>query len=215
MNSFLDRILKKVYPERCPYCDRVIECGLPYCEDCAADFPEELPRFFTPGGFPCRAVFYYEGGYAGAVKRLKFGGVKAVGSQLAVPLAKLIRGYEFNFDVVTSVPMFEKRRRERGFNHAEVIASATAEILGSEYDNLLVKTKDNKPQHTLGGLSQRRANVKNVYKAPDKEKIKGKSILLIDDIFTTGCTIGECARVLSKAGAARVCCAVVCVRKPS
>ena len=202
------------YPERCPFCDGVIERGRLCCAACGSKFPKSpLPLFYARGGFPCRAAFFYEDCFAEAVKRFKFRSRYELAPQLAAPLCEAVRLFERKADLITSVPMHKNKLSERGYNHAERLARAASEKLGVEYAELLVKVKDNEPQHSLNTLAKRRDNVKNAYKPADKAKIKGKTILVIDDIFTTGCTLGECCKTLEKAGAGVVLGAVLCVRR--
>ena len=107
------------------------------------------------------------------------------------------------FDFVTSVPISEKRMRERGYNQSELLARRICEIGGMEYEGTLRRIKDRIPQNRLN-YEQRQRNVKGAFAVIDDVKIAGKNILLVDDIFTTGATMDECARILSKAGASSV-----------
>ena len=89
------------------------------------------------------------------------------------------------------------------------MARTIAEELNIPYTETLFKHKNNKVQHTLKG-KDRMNNVKNAYKVIDKSLIKDKNILIVDDIITTGCTIGECAKTLFKGGCNTVCCCTLC-----
>ena len=84
-----------------------------------------------------------------------------------------------------------------------------ARLLGIEYADLLVKTKKNKTQHSINA-AERDKNVIGVYSPIDKNLIKGKRILIIDDIITTGSTLGECARILNKCKCGEICCCTLC-----
>ena len=113
------------------------------------------------------------------------------------------------FDLVTCVPMHKDTLRERGYNQAELLAKECARLLGIEYADLLAKTKKNKTQHSIKA-AERAKNVIGVYSPIDKNLIKGKRILIIDDIITTGSTLGECARILSKCKCGEICCCTLC-----
>ena len=100
------------------------------------------------------------------------------------------------YDIIMPVPISKKRLNTRGYNQSALIAGKIAKTLNMCYEeNILVKIKDNKPQSEMG-QEKRKSNVKDVYTIKNKEKIYQKKILLIDDIFTTGNTVNECAKVL-------------------
>ena len=100
------------------------------------------------------------------------------------------------YDIIMPIPISKKRLNARGYNQSDLIARDLAKILNIEFSkNVLIKIKDNKPQSELG-QDERTNNVKNVYKINNIKKINKKKILLIDDIFTTGSTSNECAKVL-------------------
>ena len=100
------------------------------------------------------------------------------------------------YDIIIPVPVSKKRFKQRGYNQSALIAKNLAKTLNIDYkENVLVKIKDNKPQSEMG-QDKRKSNVKGVYTIKNKEIINQKKILLIDDIFTTGNTVNECAKVL-------------------
>lgn len=100
------------------------------------------------------------------------------------------------YDIIMPVPISKKRLKKRGYNQSALIAKNLAKMLNVDYkENVLVKIKDNKPQSEMG-QDERKNNVKGVYTIKNKEKINQKKILLIDDIFTTGNTVNECAKIL-------------------
>ena len=102
------------------------------------------------------------------------------------------------YDIIIPIPISKKRMKQRGYNQSTLIAKNLAKMLNIEYkENVLVKIKDNKPQSELG-QHERSANVKGVYKIKSLRNIYIKKILLIDDIFTTGSTANECAKVLKE-----------------
>ncbi|MFZ2089736.1 MAG: ComF family protein [Desulfobaccales bacterium] len=104
-------------------------------------------------------------------------------------------------DLLTPVPLHPRRLRQRGFNQALLLAQAFPEIpLERE---LLVRQRHTPPQAGLNP-KERRDNVKGAFAVPRPELVKGRTILLIDDVFTTGATVRECARVLRRAGAREI-----------
>ena len=99
------------------------------------------------------------------------------------------------FDVITWVPVSRKRRRKRGYDQAELLAKATARELGRCAEPLLEKFRDIPPQSGIQEVpARRKANVLGVYRMRPGAAVQGKRVLLIDDILTTGATLGEAAR---------------------
>ena len=100
------------------------------------------------------------------------------------------------YDIIIPVPVSKKRFKQRGYNQSALIAKNLAKTLNIDYkENVLIKIKDNKPQSEMG-QDKRKSNVKDVYKIKNQEKIYQKRFLILDDIFTTGNTVNECAKVL-------------------
>lgn len=108
------------------------------------------------------------------------------------------------YDIIVPVPIGKKRVKQRGYNQSSLLAKNLAKNFNSEYDeNILLKVKDNKKQSDLN-KEERILNAQNVYKLQNYSKILNKKILLIDDVFTTGSTCNECAKILKEAGAIKV-----------
>ena len=121
---------------------------------------------------------------------------------------KLYECHPEGFDFITWVPVSAKRKRKRGYDQAEIVAQSVGRELGIKPTRLLKKLRDNPAQSGLQS-EQRRANVLGVYAFTGETDLRGKRILLIDDVFTTGSTAEECARVLKSADASEVHCATV------
>jgi len=123
--------------------------------------------------------------------------------------------------VVIPVPLFAARERERGFNQAEVLAQAAVTVLKRQRsawrlrieNGVLLRVKDTRSLYRLNP-HQRRANLRGAFRVAKKDAIVGREVLLIDDIMTTGATARECARVLKRAGAAKVWVATVARAQP-
>lgn len=213
MNKIFKYIIAAVYPEHCPYCGEPITVGKPACTDCEKQFPETITKCYAKGGYRCAAPFSYDGIFAEAAKSYKFNGrtdyTEKLSDKISSSVSEAYGDIEFNF--VTCVPMYKKQISRRGYNQSRLLAKRIAKQLGVPYMDLLKKQKENEPQHTLKSR-QRQDNVKGVYKAINIDKIKGNNILVIDDIITTGYTLGECCKVLRKAGAAKTCCAALCAK---
>lgn len=205
------RAVDLLFPRRCPFCNSFLSGDSLICDHCTKELPGTTYSRFAMGGAPCAAALPYMDKYAEAMKRYKIGKKSDYANafaDLTVKAAKVSFPDE-HFDFVACVPMSENDKRKRGFCHAETLAEKCAELLGLPYVELLEKYKENQTQHTLR-RSEREQNVKGVFRVTDKSLCSGKTILLIDDIITTGNTLGECVRVLKKGGCKAVFCAVTC-----
>lgn len=145
----------------------------------------------------------YDRGLVEVMQAFKFRGHDFLDAPLAGLMSEVVaaRG-DVEFDAVVPVPMFRKRVRARGYNQAELLArhfSRQSRIALAS--GLLRKVQDTKAQSSLE-KSARAANVRNAFSARDE--VKGRAILIVDDICTTGETLRACARALKRAGARRV-----------
>ncbi|MGN1351256.1 MAG: ComF family protein [Clostridia bacterium] len=108
------------------------------------------------------------------------------------------------YDIIMPVPMHKRKMDLRGYNQTELIAREIANILNLKMPiGALIKIKDTTMQSTLN-LAERKENVKGVYKATDGKIFEGKNVIIFDDIFTTGNTALEVAKVIKKAGAKNI-----------
>lgn len=161
-----------------------------------------------------RAVAYgsYDGALRELIHLLKYGGVrpasKVLGRMLADAIAPLNSCFGPGRILVIPVPLFRGKRRQRGFNQAEMILSDAVRILSAPLrfelrTDLLARTRDT---HSQIGLTshQRRENMRGAFKVMRAEEVTGREVLLVDDVYTTGTTVSECAKVLRRAGAAKV-----------
>lgn len=226
MSRFIDRVLRFFFPARCAFCGRVTGMN-GVCGDCEQDLPViaeptcmrcgsqvDFCTCITKDYFFDRNIsaFYYEDLVKRAVWRLKFENRPQVAAS-CVPFAVAALTREISpegFDVVTCVPMTAKRQRRRGYNQAELFAKQVARQIGKPYRRLLEKIRDNAVQSTLDA-EERFQNVQGVYRAPGN--LRGMSVLLCDDVMTTGATLSECAHMLKDAGACRVVCLTIAKTK--
>ena len=185
---------------RCPCCG--LGFGDTPGEDhlCSTCLTEE--RYFTRA----RAIGPYEGLMAEAIHRFKYQGA----SRLAKPLGTLLSEYkdpEFPFsafELILSIPLHPRRLRQRGFNQSLLLARCVSRKHSIPLDfTALQRTRHTEPQTQLSG-SERQKNIRGAFEVGRPDLIAGKHILLIDDVFTTGSTVQECAKVLLKAEAKQV-----------
>ena len=162
-----------------------------------------------------RAVAYgaYDGELRELVHLLKYEAVHSVAPLLGRYLAGALAGVTLPEPlVVVPVPLYRGKRRTRGFNQAEEIARAFVSLRRKQDIQLeagcLVRTRDTSSQTGLT-RHQRRANLRGAFKVLRAERLRDRSVLVVDDVITTGTTAGECARVLLRAGAKEVMVATV------
>lgn len=106
---------------------------------------------------------------------------------------------------IIPIPLHYRRLNWRGFNQAEIIAETISEITNLRTENtVLIRSSTSRPQAEIDKKNERLKNMDNQFKVFTDEKARGKTLLLVDDICTTGATLNECARVLKKAGAKKV-----------
>ena len=120
---------------------------------------------------------------------------------------------EREFDVLTWVPVSPLRRLTRGYDQVELLAKAVGKELGAAPVSTLKKIRHNRRQSGIHSEAERKANVLGAYRVVNPEILRGKRIVLLDDVLTTGATAGECARMLLTAGAKEVHCAVIAARR--
>ena len=165
-----------------------------------------------------RAAAYgsYDGGLRELIHLLKYNGVRPAAAVLGRMLAQAIASLRSEFDqapiLVVPVPLYKGKRLQRGFNQAELIARAALKQLKDERlqlgVDLLSRIRDT---HSQIGLTshQRRENLRGAFAVDRATEVTGRDIILVDDVYTTGTTAMECARVLSRAGARHVWVATV------
>lgn len=187
-----------------PFC-RICGRGLPaqtqdqafLCIDC-----QRSSYFFQA----TRSVCVYDGIIKDCIHLFKYQGRLS----LAGPLGALLVGFAHryldmkNIDLILAVPLHRRKIRQRQFNQALVLAKSLARAFGKEIDSRsLVKVKGGAAQVSLS-RAERLQNVKGAFQVRYGNRLRGKNALLIDDVFTTGATVNECARMLKEAGAGSV-----------
>lgn len=213
---FLYALLQLLFPPKCILCGRLLDFReTDLCQTCRVDGPECIQtRVKFPFLDTWTAVWHYEGLVRKSIHRFKFRGrrhyAKGYGKLLAM---KLAQQHPEGFDILAWVPTGNLRKLTRGYDQVELLAEAVGSELGVTPVPLLKKIRNNRPQSSIKGESQRRANVLGAYRVIDPEKVRDKRIVLLDDVITTGATAGECARVLLTAGAEEIYFgAVACAR---
>lgn len=187
---------KTISPYNGPICSI---CGKPLSSDVSitcSDCLHDEPAFTT-----ARSFGIYKGTLRDAVHLLKFHGKR----RLSGPLSVMLFSMEMpRARAIVPVPLHKKRLRSREFNQSALLARHLSRHTGlPPLYNALVKVRDTSPQVGLRA-KERRRNLKNAFKVTDKEAIRGKDLILVDDVFTTGATVRECSRQLRKEGAGNI-----------
>jgi competence protein ComFC len=173
--------------ESCPVCGKTGLGSAVMCGSCSTS-----ETFFTRGVYG----YEYEGRVREAIHAFKFEGHKEVGRRLVRLIARKFRNLEKEADCIVPMPVSRKRLRERGFNQAFIISEEISLITGIPvYHQCLIKDKEVPDQFMLSKNARKR-NVRGIFKTRNHSLLKNSRILLVDDLFTTGYTAHEAARVL-------------------
>ena len=228
MSLFFEACKELLFPAYCLECERRLPCWkLPlFCSDCLAELSFINSPLCPVCGLPfecgkdhlcgkcltkpyafgrARAALLYRKPIITTISALKFTGQLAGVSSMA-SLAKNSPGCQdlSKPDLILPVPLHIKRLKARGFNQATTLAKACFPEMNHLINtSLLVRCRATFPQTKLNG-KERRKNLSGAFTINQSAAINNKSILLIDDVFTTGSTVDECAKVLRKAGAKRI-----------
>ena len=179
----------------CLKCGEVIKGEYDYCLNC-----KNVEYNFDYA----RSVFAYNDLTAPMIMRFKYNGYKSYAPHLGLLLKDFYSTSDLVADTVTYVPMPKAREKERGYNQAFELCKEFSLLTEMPMIDALIRVKEVAiKQATLSG-KERRENIKGSFKITDKKLVKDKEILLIDDVFTTGATVSECAKVLMNAGAKNV-----------
>lgn len=221
-------VLERIFfPNVCPVCEKVIganekickECiqkvkivKEPKCEKCGKQLDEDEKLFcndcesgihvFNKGV----CIFEYTEELKKAIYQFKYNNKRCYSDLFGYVGVKRYRKLlkQWSVEKILPVPMYRKKKQKRGYNQAEEFGRALAEYMGIEMDcNCLIRVRDTKPQKGLS-KGERYRNLRKAF-AVNMERVKGMtSVLLVDDIYTTGSTLDGCAEVLKKAGVKKV-----------
>ena len=233
-----NRIRDVLFPPRCPVCDEILEpelvgetyihkkceqkllpvrgavcmhCGRPvelqqeYCYDCKRKEPD---RSFVQG----KALFVYRGSIRKTMYRFKYANKREYGDFFAEQAVAMYGEWlkKKQIDAIIPVPMYEPKKRKRGYNQAECFAKALSKETGIPLDaKLVTRCRDTAPQKELNDM-QRRKNLKGAFLCKGNEK-HYERVLLVDDIYTTGSTADAVTECLQNAGIEQVYYLSICI----
>lgn len=201
-------LLELIYPNVCGFCNKI--CKDELCKKCKNKIKEyEINIIKKPKNKYFEeliSIFKYEGIIREKIIQYKFEDKAYINNTFTKIILKneKICGLLKKYDIIIPVPIHKKRKAQRGYNQTQLIASKISRCLNIKFcNNVLVKNKDIIAQSKLN-KKERIQNIKGAFKILNLEEIKGKNILLLDDIYTTGSTANECSKILKKAGAKKL-----------
>lgn len=204
-------LLDLFFPPKCAFCQKLLrEPRALMCHDCQRELPwleGAAAEQCLPPIALCVSPLRYREQVRKSVRQFKFAGKRWYAKIYGVLMAQCVRDHlEGRYDLISWVPVSRRRLRERGYDQAYLLALETARNLGAQPAGLLKKRRDNPPQSGIEDDEKRRANVRDVYMLLDARAVRGRRVLLVDDVVTTGSTLSACAKILLEAGAAQVLC---------
>jgi competence protein ComFC len=193
------------------------------CTSCYLKLPRIMPPFCAKCGKPessgglcpscwssppdidgIRSVYRFEGTVRKAIHHLKYYNLKILSKDFALILNQYITLNNLDYEIIVPVPLHKRRLRQRGYNQSILLAKGLGKISNSTVNTeSLIRVKDGVPQARTSGVQQRMRNVKNAFVCRDGS-IRGRKVLLIDDVCTSGATLESCSIALKNAGAAVV-----------
>lgn len=234
MSGKLEAAVRLLFPDRCVICGKVVDGGATFCPDCADKITfcrdgrmcKKCSRPISEGQLLCRdclihphhftacfSAAVYDGELRRSILRYKFYNHPEYHRGYARLILFHLLSFEAfpHFGAVVGVPLSKQRLRERGYQQAELIARAVAKGLGVPfYKNCVRKIRHTSAQSTLT-YQERLKNLSGAFCVERPELVQGQTILLVDDVFTTGATTDEIAKILLKAGAKEVYAATVAI----
>lgn len=228
MIRYLRDLEEFLFPRVCVFCGGLLigKADKPISDLCVSLFvcPSCLMRLpfkpFSTHRMPCLSNAYeedpipdfsvlvpfrYEGEIVSALRALKFHDAPYIAGTLAFFMAESVRRCGCRFDAVIPVPLSASRFRKRGYNQAELLAEEIARRVELPCPRgFLMRTRNTKQQSRYNDPGMRAANVRDSFAVPDMVSIEALSVLLVDDVFTTGNTLHEAALALFRAGAGAV-----------
>ena len=204
-------LLDLLYPLRCGGCEEAGK-GV-WCESCDARVqllyaplltcPLVLPTHRQPAAIDVTSAAVYSTPLREAIHALKYDGVPALAGPLSQYLVDAWRRSSLQADSIVPVPLHSRRRRERGYNQSELLARQLGREVGVPVEPRSLRRVRYTGQQARLNAAERRQNVKGAFEA-ERALSRGRHIVLVDDVFTTGATMSECAEALLDAGAASV-----------
>ncbi len=222
-----EAVLWIFFTNQCVYCGELLGKDESLCKDCLDNLPVikgEKCKYCGAEKSKCNckkhklsfdgitAPFYYENGIKACIQRLKFNRKIFLARILADDMAKSVKEdfYDKKFDFICFVPFSPIQKLKRDYNQSELLAEELSKRLKIPLNKIMVKCFETKTQHTMS-RRQRKGNVFGVYDIKNGADIKDKTILLVDDVKTSGSTLDDCAMILKIRGAKEVYCVTAAI----
>lgn len=207
-----ESLIDILFPRTCVICGKRIgknEHGV--CIPCLSNLPYRSPGDFTCNDMTarlignthikrCAALCNYNptSPIHNLIYAFKYDGRKDIAEMMGELMGTTFKnkGFFDGIDIIVPLPLHKKRERKRGYNQSYHLALGISKVTGLPIANAVSRTVNNKSQTTMN-QSQRHKNVENIFSLAEEESCRGKHVLLVDDILTTGSTIMSCAKVLS------------------
>ena len=207
LNAIYEAVIQFLFPPRCPSCRAYVEKEGQWCESCLSEilrnknlaYDAEVRRYISP----IVAIGKYDKGLKDLIHELKYQNDFAALPYIYTVLDRLDDEWQqffADFDYVIPVPLHAEKLKRRGFNQVDRIFSPWAKAHGLHYADILIRTKKTKSQYSLNP-SERSINLHAAFTLKKDISVANAKCLLLDDIFTTGSTLKNCARVLKEHGA--------------
>lgn len=226
MSSFIIDFFDFFLPRFCPACNEKLsnqESGI--CLDCISliaiaddskisyDYNKKFGSGNILSGFTALYVFEKEKALQKILHEFKYNkkfriGIK-FGNEIALQRAEIMKNW--NVDLIIPVPLHHLKKAERGFNQSSYIAKGLSDKSGIRYSECILKRTRYTESQTLRNIPERRLNVKDAFVVKKKLQVKGRNILLVDDVITTGATISECAKQLKVCGSGNIYAASIAI----
>lgn len=202
--AFLDLL----FPPHCPVCRAAVARHGEWCSACL--IPVWAPRELELSSHgitaldACFVLCDYTAGVQKLIRHMKFRKARRYGCHMAWLLTQFQGIHRLGLiEMIVPVPLSPEKIAGRGYNQTEVMFRPWADSLNMVWSDVLIRPRATLPQWELT-IAERRKNIKGAFQVTRPFMVQNKQILLVDDIFTTGTTMNECAKVLKKAGAKRV-----------
>ncbi len=190
-------------PDVCAACDVGVPMLTAFCPPCALTLVRAPPQALLV------APFFYGGALAAAITRFKYQSRPELARPLSAAIVRALAALEPRPAVVVPVPLHDSRLADRGYNQAALLARPVARALGTRFGPRVIERVRDTSQQAKLDREARLANLAGAFRVRVPREVLGKRVLLVDDVRTTGATLGACEAALLAAGAAEVTCAVI------